>query len=345
MYSRRQDCTAGGHRGDSARGLPLVSAVDSVLARPGTGRVLSTPVDATTRSVRTHQHRPAPPNDPEWITNVQVVDLDRDGLQDVVVCERAATACSGAARIRSGHGRTSRSAWISWPRLMRRPSISTATAISMSWSRFWETSIPTINVGRQRRAAGKPDGRVRAASAAGRRAPRGRRAAGRLRRRRRPRSRGRRLRIQPRTGPLAGEPRGTPLSGSTSCSRRPERFMFPSRTSTATAIPTSPQSCRRKTEEVWTFENTGGGTFTPHRVFETLNFDLGTAGLVASDLDGDGDVDLILPAGDNLEDIHSFPQPYHGCYLAGEPGELEVHGPQDRRPGGNLRSGRCRPRQ
>lgn len=44
------------------------------------------------------------------------------------------------------------------------------------------------------------------------------------------------------------------------------------------------------------------------------NFDLGSAGLVLSDLDQDGDQDLILPVGDNLEDIHSYPQPYHGCF-------------------------------
>jgi hypothetical protein len=77
----------------------------------------------------------------------------------------------------------------------------------------------------------------------------------------------------------------------------------------------------QESEEVWTFENEGGGTLTPHRVFQSLNFDLGTAGLVQSDLDSDGDVDLILPAGDNLEDIHSFPQPYHGCYWLENLGE------------------------
>ena len=43
-------------------------------------------------------------------------------------------------------------------------------------------------------------------------------------------------------------------------------------------------------------------------------FDLGSAGLIKADLDGDGDQDLILPAGDNLEDLAAYPQPYHGCY-------------------------------
>lgn len=66
-------------------------------------------------------------------------------------------------------------------------------------------------------------------------------------------------------------------------------------------------------EDVWVFENQQG-QFVAHRVFRSLNFDLGGAGLIQTDLDQDGDPDLILPAGDNLEDVHSFPQPYHGCY-------------------------------
>ena len=66
-------------------------------------------------------------------------------------------------------------------------------------------------------------------------------------------------------------------------------------------------------EELWCFENLGNGEFRPRRIWFTPNFDLGSAGLVQSDLDGDGRPDLILPVGDNLEDLHSYPQPYHGC--------------------------------
>ena len=67
-------------------------------------------------------------------------------------------------------------------------------------------------------------------------------------------------------------------------------------------------------EEVWGFENLGGGTFRRTMLWRTPNFDLGSAGLVCADVDRDGDPDLILPAGDNLEDQQAFPQPYHGCF-------------------------------
>jgi ketosteroid isomerase-like protein len=67
-------------------------------------------------------------------------------------------------------------------------------------------------------------------------------------------------------------------------------------------------------EEVWGFENQGQGQFLRRRLFGSLNDDLGSAGLVLTDLDRDGDPDLLLPVGDNLEDIHSYPQAYHGCF-------------------------------
>lgn len=67
-------------------------------------------------------------------------------------------------------------------------------------------------------------------------------------------------------------------------------------------------------EEIWGFDNRGNGVFVPERLWFTHNFDLGSAGLLKEDLDQDGDIDLILPAGDNLEDFDPFPQPYHGCY-------------------------------
>ncbi|HVW36297.1 MAG TPA: VCBS repeat-containing protein, partial [Pirellulales bacterium] len=84
--------------------------------------------------------------------------------------------------------------------------------------------------------------------------------------------------------------------------------------------------------------------------FSTLNYDLGSAGLVLCDLDRDGDADLLLPAGGNLEENYAWPQPYHGCYwlenqggwkfetrriatfgstYAAAPGDLDADGDED----------------
>jgi hypothetical protein len=68
-------------------------------------------------------------------------------------------------------------------------------------------------------------------------------------------------------------------------------------------------------EELWGFENLGGGRFRRTLLWHSDNFDLGSAGLVRDDVDGDGDADLVLPVGDNLEDFDACPQPYHGCLL------------------------------
>ncbi|MBK8980152.1 MAG: VCBS repeat-containing protein [Planctomycetes bacterium] len=75
-------------------------------------------------------------------------------------------------------------------------------------------------------------------------------------------------------------------------------------------------------EEVWGFENLGGGRFAKRLLWQTFNFDIGGAGLVADDLDQDGDVDLLLPVGDNFEQDYSFPQPYHGCLWLENRGEF-----------------------
>lgn len=66
-------------------------------------------------------------------------------------------------------------------------------------------------------------------------------------------------------------------------------------------------------EELWAFENDGRGNFKPRRLEYSDNYDIGGAGLVLVDLDKDGDLDFLIPQGDNLEDRDTWPQPYHGC--------------------------------
>jgi hypothetical protein len=68
-------------------------------------------------------------------------------------------------------------------------------------------------------------------------------------------------------------------------------------------------------EEVIAFENLGGGQFKRRSLHALTNFDFGSSGLFVADLTGDGKPDLLLTGGDNLEITHPVPQPWHGCLL------------------------------
>jgi hypothetical protein len=64
-------------------------------------------------------------------------------------------------------------------------------------------------------------------------------------------------------------------------------------------------------EEVLLFRNTGDGEFEPRVLFKGPHPMYGLCGLVAVDLDRDGDLDLLLTNGDAL-DIDPVPKPWHG---------------------------------
>lgn len=76
-------------------------------------------------------------------------------------------------------------------------------------------------------------------------------------------------------------------------------------------------------EEVWLLINNGQGAFSKKCIHRSSNFELGSGGLDVCDIDGDGDFDVLLPAGDNLERSIHFPQNYHGCYLLENIGDTE----------------------
>jgi len=74
--------------------------------------------------------------------------------------------------------------------------------------------------------------------------------------------------------------------------------------------------CSQEEEEVVAFENQGGGRLVLREkpLFRSPNFDLGTSGLVLTDLNQDGRPDLLLTAGDNLEIGYPAAQAWHGCW-------------------------------
>jgi hypothetical protein len=81
-------------------------------------------------------------------------------------------------------------------------------------------------------------------------------------------------------------------------------------------------------EEVWALENDGQGNFTPRVLFLTDNFDVGGGGLIAADVDQDGQMDLLMSQGDNLEYGHGWPQPYHGVIWLRNQGNWKFEGEQ-----------------
>ena len=74
-------------------------------------------------------------------------------------------------------------------------------------------------------------------------------------------------------------------------------------------------------EEVWVCYNDGKGNMENVCIFKSMNPDFGSSGLIAEDLDNDGDVDLLLPHGDNLEEFFHYPQTHHGCLLLENTGD------------------------
>jgi hypothetical protein len=79
-------------------------------------------------------------------------------------------------------------------------------------------------------------------------------------------------------------------------------------------------------EEVYWFENKGGGAFTPHRLWGSTNEDYGSSGMVISDLNRDGRPDIVFTNGDGFgPSATPGPRPWHGAQWLENAGNGEFH--------------------
>jgi hypothetical protein len=65
-------------------------------------------------------------------------------------------------------------------------------------------------------------------------------------------------------------------------------------------------------EEVYAFENDGSGSFKTRLLYGIADADYGSSGIAISDLDGDGDPDIIWANGDAFVATDYRPMPSHG---------------------------------
>jgi hypothetical protein len=76
-------------------------------------------------------------------------------------------------------------------------------------------------------------------------------------------------------------------------------------------------------EQVYVFENDGAGNFESHIAYGSTNEDFGSSGISLSDLDQDGDPDVLYTNGDAFDYVPSLPRPWHGVQWLENEGGLE----------------------
>lgn len=76
-------------------------------------------------------------------------------------------------------------------------------------------------------------------------------------------------------------------------------------------------------EEIYVFENNGTGKFKTRRVYGSTNEDFGSSGISIIDLDLDGDADILYTNGDAFDYIPPGPRPWHGVQWLENKGGLE----------------------
>lgn len=75
-------------------------------------------------------------------------------------------------------------------------------------------------------------------------------------------------------------------------------------------------------EEIWCFVNDGKGKFTPKLLWGSSNEDFGSSGIYTCDLDKDGDYDILYTNGDAFDYIPPAPRPWHGVNWLENKGNL-----------------------
>ena len=75
-------------------------------------------------------------------------------------------------------------------------------------------------------------------------------------------------------------------------------------------------------EEIYLYHNDGRGNFRPLRIFGSDNPDFGSSGIYLVDLDQDGDIDILYTNGDAFDYIPPVPRPWHGLQWLENLGDL-----------------------
>jgi hypothetical protein len=80
-------------------------------------------------------------------------------------------------------------------------------------------------------------------------------------------------------------------------------------------------------EEIYVFEGDGRGGFNPRRIFGSDNEDFGSSGMWLSDFDQDGDPDILYANGDAFDYLPPVPRSWHGLQWLENRGGLrfEIH--------------------
>ena len=84
-------------------------------------------------------------------------------------------------------------------------------------------------------------------------------------------------------------------------------------------------------EQIYLFEGDGKGNFKPRQIFGSENEDFGSSGISLCDLDQDGDEDILYTNGDAFDYLPPVPRPWHGVQWLENRGKPRVSRHSDRR--------------